>query len=156
MAKSSVTRISSVASELPSSPSLADVNCCIQGTCLSKASMLGLFSSVEIGFDIRVDEPTRSWVKRCTLKDVAKLHETLNEKIVDESFREELSLLACPKQPLFKRRDMMVIKGLCVDLDHYIDELLKLCQRFTAAKAKHENESMIVESSLREFLAAPI
>ncbi|RHX99023.1 hypothetical protein DYB37_006484 [Aphanomyces astaci] len=133
--------------------SITDATCCVRGTCLSK-SHHGLFPSVEIGFDIRVEHPSDSWVVRCTLRDVDTLHHNLRQNISDRSFHEDISRLLCPKLPLFHRRDMLVIKGLCVDLDHYVDELVKLCHRFTTKKRTADTDTVLVEGYLRAFLTA--
>ncbi|KAF0714538.1 Aste57867_3823 [Aphanomyces stellatus] len=141
----------------PSSPTsvccsdLADIEFCIQGTALTKAQ--GLFPSVDIGFDLRVQQPDKSWVVRCTLRDVCKLHTNLSQKVADPAFINEIARLAYPKQPFFNRRDTFVIKGLCVELDHYMDELLRLCRRFTAT-GNNTADANIVEQYVREFFAS--
>ncbi|KAH9105413.1 hypothetical protein LEN26_014781 [Aphanomyces euteiches] len=130
--------------------SFGDMECSIQGTSLRKCQK-SRFGLPEVVFQVRVTIVNRrGWTFHCTLRDVARLHSRLLATVQDNEFTDQLGSLVCPTQPWFGRKNAAVIKGMCCDLDHYLSNLLRICQRFILKATR--DEAIAVESTIRSFL----
>ncbi|OQS04869.1 hypothetical protein THRCLA_20775 [Thraustotheca clavata] len=113
--------------------SMQSLQCCVRGTSVVKGS--GFFSSLQVLYHIKVKLQNQSWVQEHSMEEVLQLHTKLlyiasHPKHKSDDLHKALVCLPCPKEPLFKKTEMLVIKGMCGELEHYLINLVKLCQRF--------------------------
>ncbi|ETV93493.1 hypothetical protein H310_12537 [Aphanomyces invadans] len=129
--------------------SFADLDCSVQGTSICKTRPRALFAPTHVVFLVKLTMPTRqSWCIQCTLHDVARLHRRLVDSVDDTDFQAALSTLRCPRQPLFRRTNALVVKGMCCDLEFYLTTLLKVCQAHVVTATP---SAVDVEATMRTF-----
>ncbi|KAF0701615.1 Aste57867_7963 [Aphanomyces stellatus] len=129
---------------------------CIEGTAVRRCrrSLLS-FASIQVVFQLKIAMGDRKdWEIQCTLRDFTELHRDLQKRVDDPIFQTSLETLVVPKQPLFHRRNTMVIKGMCVDLEYYLCNLLKLCQGYVQSPTSPKEAAAAVEAIMRAFLEA--
>ncbi|KAF0714539.1 Aste57867_3824 [Aphanomyces stellatus] len=133
--------------------SFADCHCVIQGTSVHKVRRSLLeFAATHVVFQMHVTmSKGREWVVPCTLRDVAHLHHQLMSTVDDAAFQAALAAVPCPKQPLFRRTNAFVIKGMCCNLAHYMHNVLQLCQQL-ATTSTDTATAVAVEGLMRAFL----
>ncbi|OQR88103.1 hypothetical protein ACHHYP_07535 [Achlya hypogyna] len=131
---------------------MQSLRCCVRGTSVVKRDR-GFFSSLQVLYHIKVKVADECWVAQYAMADVLQLHARLMlvAKHGGGAFHKALAALPCPKEPLFKKTEMLVIKGMCGELEHYLVNLVKLCQRFEALDAPDVD---IVEAHTLDFLKA--
>ncbi|CAK4630342.1 hypothetical protein LEN26_016599 [Aphanomyces euteiches] len=130
--------------------SFGDMECYVQGTSLRKSGQFR-FGRSEVVFQVKVALVyRRAWTFQCTLSDVEHLRRQLLANVHDDEFCSQLETLACPKRPMFRRRDTQVIKGMCCELDHYLGNFLRLCQNYNSTASREE--AAIVETAIRDFM----
>ncbi|OQR95808.1 hypothetical protein THRCLA_07555 [Thraustotheca clavata] len=108
--------------------------CCIHGSRVIKmnSKKFLFFHKVDIVYNVRVVSDTRRWVVPFTFNDFRHLHEELM-KIAhnNKQFQDAITNFPLPREHLFNRRDMLVIKGMCGTLEHYLVNVLRYCQKMT-------------------------
>ncbi|ETV71410.1 hypothetical protein H257_13296 [Aphanomyces astaci] len=131
--------------------SFSDLSCTIQGTSIRRSRRSFVpFSSTHVVFLLKVTMPSRrSWQLQCTLRDVVQLHRHLAQSTDDAAFIASLAALQCPKRPLFRQTNALVVKSMCCELDHYLTNLLKVCQTFAVSSTVPS--AMAVEATMRTF-----
>ncbi|EQC27072.1 hypothetical protein SDRG_15082 [Saprolegnia diclina VS20] len=132
-----------------SSSEKQSLRCCVRGTSVVKRR--GTFlSSLQVLYHIKVRVADEVWVSQTAMDDILQLHAQLLSiaKQHCTEFTKALSSLPCPKEPLFKKTEMLVIKGMCGELEHYLLNLVKLCERFDTPDVD------LVEAQTLHFLKA--
>ncbi|OQR88240.1 hypothetical protein ACHHYP_07026 [Achlya hypogyna] len=123
--------------------------CCIHGSRVVKTSSRKFlfFHKIDVVYHVRVASETHRWIVHYTYADFRALHAQLLEVgRNDNAFMDALSHFALPREHLFGRRDMLVIKGMCGTLEHYLVNLLRYCQRHRGPATER------MDAVVRDFL----
>ncbi|KDO21666.1 hypothetical protein SPRG_13004 [Saprolegnia parasitica CBS 223.65] len=127
--------------------------CCINGSRViqTNSKKFLFFQKVDVVYHVRVATATHRWIVHHTIADFRQLHEALLAVAANNAaFTDALVHFPLPREHLFGRRDMLVIKGMCGNLEHYLVNLLRYIQR-TAS----DSDSARMADLLRVFLSPP-
>ncbi|OQR82425.1 hypothetical protein ACHHYP_16058 [Achlya hypogyna] len=101
--------------------------------CRRKQGGFRLLSSSTVVYHVKVIDRAGPIVLDWTYDDFVRLYKRL--QAMDRELCAAIAMFPCPKKTFFGRRNALVIKGMCGELENHLTNVLKIGMQFAAASA---------------------